>query len=502
MANNEKNKTYIAIDLKSFFASVECAQRSLDPLTTNLVVADASRTEKTICLAVTPALKAYGIPGRARMFEVIAKTREINNARRKRAPGGNFVGASFNDAELRSHPELALDYIVAKPRMALYKETSVKIYGIYLKYVSPDDIHVYSVDEVFIDATQYLDFYKITARELARNMILDVLRETGITATAGIGTNLYLCKIALDIMAKHIPADENGVRIAELDEMTYRRELWSHRPITDFWRVGRGYAEKLKDHGMNTMGDVARCSLRDEDLLYRLFGVNAELLIDHAWGWEPCTIAAIKSYRPQSSSSSSGQVLATPYTFEKALIIIKEMTEASVLDIVERGLVTDRVVIDVGYDISSSTDDNAAANARDRYGRKVPKPAHGTVTLTDFTSSTRQITEAVVSLFERIVDSDMKVRRLTVTLCDLCPEDDARHANGNDGEQLDIFTDHEALSRKQTQDAEALGKEHRLQKTVIEIKKRHGKNAIIKGLDLEEGATAIERNDQIGGHKA
>lgn len=501
-----EKRTYIAIDLKSFFASVECAARGLDPLRTNLVVADESRTEKTICLAVTPSLKAYGIPGRARMFEVIARVRDINNARRKKAPGSNFVGASYFDPELRSHPELALDYIVAKPRMALYKEMSVKIYQMYLKYVSPDDIHVYSVDEVFIDATQYLGFYKTTAHDLARTMILDVLKATGITATAGIGPNLYLCKVALDIMAKHIPADQNGVRIAELDEMTYRRELWSHRPITDFWRVGRGYAEKLKANGMNTMGDVARCSLIDEGLLYDLFGVNAELLIDHAWGWEPCTIDAIKAYRPQNSSSSSGQVLSTPYTFEKALIIIKEMTEASVLDIVERGLVTDRVVIDVGYDITSPVEDDGSGtpppNARDRYGRRVPKPAHGTAALGGYTSSTRQITEAVVSLFERIVDSEKKVRRLNVTLCDLCPEGEVKNEDTGDGEQLDIFTDHEALSREQAQEAEVLGRERRLQQTVIEIKKRLGKNAIIKGLDLEEGATAIERNDQIGGHKA
>lgn len=499
-----ENKTYIAIDLKSFFASVECVRRSLDPLTTNLIVADPSRTEKTICLAVTPSLKAYGISGRARMFEVIAKTREINNSRRLRNTQGNFEGASFNDAELRAHPELALDYIVAKPRMALYKKTSVKIYEIYLKYVSPDDIHVYSVDEVFIDATQYLDFYKTTARDLARTMILDVLRETGITATAGIGSNLYLCKVALDIMAKHIPEDENGVRIAELDERTYRRELWAHRPITDFWRVGCGYAERLKNHGMNTMGDVARCSLINEDLLYNLFGVNAELLIDHAWGWEPCTIAAIKAYRPQSSSSSSGQVLGTPYTFESAMVILKEMTEASVLDIVERGLVTDRVVIDVGYEISSSTDDAHGSfelSASDRYGRKMPKPARGTVILPSFTSSTRQITNAVVSLFDRTVDHKKKVRRLTVTFCNLCSEEDAFRANKNYGEQIDIFTDHETL-HQQTKDAEALRREKCLQHTVIEIKKRHGKNAIIKGLDLEEYATTRERNNQIGGHKA
>ena len=369
-------RTYIAIDLKSFFASVECTRRALDPLTTNLVVADASRTEKTICLAVTPSLKAYGIPGRARLFEVVSRVKEVNRERLMRAPQKRFTGASCNSTELAAHPELSLDYIVAKPRMALYKETSVKIYQIYLKYVAPEDIHVYSVDEVFIDATDYLAFYGMSANELARTMIHDVLRSTGITATAGIGSNLYLCKVALDIMAKHAPADEYGVRVAELDEMSYRRLLWGHRPITDFWRVGKGYSEKLHLHGMNTMGDVARCSLKNEALLYSLFGIYAELLIDHAWGWEPCTIREIKEYRPQTSSACHGQVLSSPYSYEKALIVVKEMAESAALELVESHRVTNQIVLIVGYDVES-TARHSGETVSDRYGRKVPKPAHG-----------------------------------------------------------------------------------------------------------------------------
>lgn len=496
-------KTYIAIDLKSFFASVECTRRALDPLTTNLVVADASRTEKTICLAVTPSLKTYGISGRARMFEVIARVREVNRARLAKAPGHRFKGASYKDTELKADAGLALDYIVAKPRMALYKETSVKIYELYLKYVAPEDIHVYSVDEVFIDATKYLSFYGMSARELARTMILDVLRTTGITATAGIGTNLYLCKVALDIMAKHVPADEYGVRIAELDEMSYRRELWGHRPITDFWRVGRGYSSKLAGYGMNTMGDVARCSLRNEDLLYSLFGVNAELLIDHAWGWEPCTIAEIKAYRPQSSSTSSGQVLSCPYPYEKALIIVKEMTELAVLDLVERGLVTDQLVLDIGYDTENikSIDGTADISATDdRYGRRVPKPAHGTGNIGRMTSSTKLVTDTAVAVFERIADRRLSVRRINLTLNNLT--DERSVSVSSYGEQLDIFTDGVAAERRHAEEAAAIEREKKIQHAVIGIKKKFGKNAIIKGLDLEDGATTIARNGQIGGHKA
>lgn len=496
-------KTYIAIDLKSFFASVECTRRVLDPLTTNLVVADASRTEKTICLAVTPSLKAYGISGRARMFEVIARVREVNRERLAKAPGHRFKGASYKDTELKADAGLALDYIVAKPRMALYKETSVKIYELYLKYVAPEDIHVYSVDEVFIDATRYLSFYGMSARELARTMILDVLRTTGITATAGIGTNLYLCKVALDIMAKHVPADEYGVRIAELDEMSYRRELWGHRPITDFWRVGRGYSSKLAGYGMNTMGDVARCSLRNEDLLYSLFGVNAELLIDHAWGWEPCTIAEIKAYRPQSSSTSSGQVLSCPYPYEKALIIVKEMTELAVLDLVERGLVTDQLVLDIGYDTENikSIDGTADISATDdRYGRRVPKPAHGTGNIGRMTSSTKLVTDTAVAVFERIADRRLSVRRINLTLNNLT--DERSVSVSSYGEQLDIFTDGAAAERRHEEEAAAIEREKKIQHAVIGIKKKFGKNAIIKGLDLEDGATTIARNGQIGGHKA
>ncbi len=493
-------KTYIAIDLKSFFASVECTRRALDPLKTNLVVADASRTEKTICLAVTPSLKAYGIPGRARMFEVIARVNEINRERLSRAPCRKFSGSSCNAGELAAHPEMSLDYIVAKPRMALYKETSVAIYQVYLRYVAPEDIHVYSVDEVFIDATKYLAFYGMSAKELTRTMIRDVLETTGITATAGIGTNLYLCKVALDIMAKHVHADKYGVRIAELDEMSYRRILWDHRPITDFWRIGKGYSEKLRRYGMNTMGDIARCSLKNEALLYSLFGVNAELLIDHAWGWEPCSIKEIKEYRPQTSSTSHGQVLSSPYAYEKALIIVKEMAELSALELVERGQLTNQIVLYVGYDVES-TDPTSGDTVSDRYGRKVPKPVNGTGNIGRFTSSTKLITDAVVSVFEKNVDSTLLVRRLSLTLNNLIDEKEAVK-KASSYEQLDIFADNTAIERKKADEEAALERERRIQHTVIDIKRRFGKNAIIKGLDLEEGATSIERNGQIGGHKA
>lgn len=500
-----ENKTYISIDLKSFFASVECVARGLDPLRTNLVVADSSRTEKTICLAVTPSLKSYGIAGRARMFEVVQRVRDVNRERVAKAPGRRFSGSSCDDGELKADPELAVDYIVAKPRMALYKSTSVEIYRLYLKYVAPEDIHVYSVDEVFIDATKYLAMYKMTAVEFTRTLILDVLSTNGITATAGIGTNLYLCKVAMDIMAKHVKPDENGVRIAVLDEMSYRRMLWTHRPLTDFWRVGRGSAEKLQRYGMNTMGDVARCSVCNEALLYSLFGVNAELLIDHAWGWEPCGIAEIKAYRPQSSSTSSGQVLSSPYPYEKALIIVKEMTEVAVLDLVDKGLMTDQVVLDIGYDVDNLKDPDIVSGfhgqtTTDHYGRKVPKPAHGSANIGRKTSSTKLIMEAVTSLFDRITDRRLLVRRLTLTFNALVSESEAKKVES--GEQLDIFTDHAALERRRAEEEAALEREKRIQKTVIDIKKKFGKNAIIKGLDLEDGATSIERNRQIGGHKA
>ena len=389
----EKQRTYIAIDLKSFYASVECMQRNLDPMTTNLVVADLSRTEKTICLAVSPALKQYGISGRARLFEVVQQVKQANAQRQRKAPGRTFTGKSHDDTELKAHPELAIDYVVAPPQMAKYMQTSTEIYNVYLKYVAPEDIHVYSIDEVFIDATAYLNTYKLTPREFAMKIILDVLATTGITATAGIGTNLFLCKVAMDIVAKHIPADRNGVRIAELDEMSYRRTLWSHRPLTDFWRVGKGYARKLEEHRMFTMGDVARQSVQNDEVLYKLFGVNAELLIDHAWGWEPCTIADIKAYKPESSSIGSGQVLHCPYTAEKAKLVAREMADLLVLDLVDKGLVTNQIVLTVGYDIENLTDPKRSKSYKgevttDHYGRQIPKHAHGTGNLGKYTSST------------------------------------------------------------------------------------------------------------------
>jgi DNA polymerase V len=506
-----KNRTYIAIDLKSFYASVECMERGLDPLTTNLVVADASRTEKTICLAVSPSLKAYGIPGRARLFEVVQKVKEVNAARLRTAPGRVFSGASFSDTELKSSPGISLDYIIAPPQMALYMEYSTRIYNIYLKYIAPEDIHVYSIDEVFIDATDYLNTYKISARELATEMILDVLSKTGVTATAGIGTNLYLAKIAMDIQAKHIPADKNGMRIAVLDEMSYRRLLWSHRPLTDFWRVGRGYAKKLEEHGLFTMGDIARCSLGkptdhyNEDLLYKLFGINAELLIDHAWGWEPCTISDIKAYKPSTNSIGSGQVLQHPYSFNKAKLIVREMTDLLVLDLVDKRLVTDQLVLTVGYDIENLADSKIkmlyrGAVTTDRYGRAVPKSAHGTTNLGRQTSSTKLILDAVTELFERIVDKNLLVRRINITVNHVVDEGTVHKTNSF--EQLDLFTDYAVVQAKKEAEEAELAREKKMQKAMLEIKKKHGKNAILRGMNLEEGATTIDRNKQIGGHKA
>lgn len=493
-------RKYIAIDLKSYYASVECAALGLDPLTTNLVVADSERTEKTICLAVTPALKAYGIGGRARLFEVVQKVNEINAARRYKAPGRKFSGFSSNKNELDTHPELELKFITAKPRMALYKKISVEIYNIYLKYIAPEDIYPYSVDEVFIDATHYLDTYKMSARELASTMISDVLRKTGITATAGIGTNMYLCKVAMDIMAKHIEPDKNGVRIAELDEMSYRRLLWQHRPLTDFWRVGPGYAKKLEANAVYTMGDIARCSLENEEMLYRLFGVNAELLIDHAWGWEPCTIAEVKAYKPENNSTSSGQVLQSPYPYDKALIVIKEMAELSTLDLVEKGLVTNQIVLDIVYDVENLKNGEKYAGeiVSDRYGRRAPKPAHGTVNIGKYSSSTKEITEKTVELFERIVNKNLSVRKLSLTCNHLISETEVREAD----EQLSLFDDYEELEKKRVRQLSELEKEKKMQKAMLKIKGKYGKNAVIKGLDLQEGATTLERNSQIGGHKA
>lgn len=504
-------KTYIAIDLKSFYASVECIERGLDPLKTNLVVADVSRTEKTICLAVSPALKKYGIPGRPRLFEVVQKIREANIRREKQAPCHRFSGTSFDETELNRSPELQISYIAAAPRMSRYMEYSTRIFDIYLRYIAPEDMHVYSVDEVFIDATAYLHTYGLTAHELALRMIRDVLRETGVTATAGIGTNMYLCKIAMDIVAKRMPADEDGVRIAELDEDSYRKQLWNHVPLTDFWRVGPGYAKKLREVGIYTMGDVARCSLGkdtdyyNEDLLYKLFGINAELLIDHAWGWEPATIAEIKAYRPEKNSLSTGQVLQCPYTAQKAKLIVREMTDLLVLDLVDKKLVTDQMVLTVGYDIESLTNPEIRRKyhgevTTDRYGRHVPKHAHGTANLSCQTSSTKLIMKAVEELYDRIINPDLLVRRITVVASRVVPERDADQKEVF--EQLDLFTDYQALEQEREQEKQELDKEKRIQKAILDIQKKYGKNAVLRGMNFEEGATTRERNGQIGGHKA
>lgn len=503
-----KNHVYIAIDLKSFYASVECRERNLDPMATNLVVADASKTEKTICLAVSPSLKSYGIPGRPRLFEVVQKVREANTIRIKKAPNHKFTASSSDDNELKTTTSLEIDYITAPPRMALYMEYSTKIYNVYLKYIAPEDIHVYSIDEVFIYATHYLETYNLTPWELAMKMILDVLHTTGITATAGIGSNMYLCKIAMDIMAKHIAPDKNGVRIAELDEMSYRRNLWTHRPLTDFWRIGRGYAKKLEENGLYTMGDIARCSLgkkpqyHSEDLLYKLFGINAELLIDHAWGWETCTIADIKAYKPASNSTTSGQVLSCPYSNEKARLIVREMTDLLALDLVDKGLVTDQIILDIGYDIENLIDNKSYSGeiTTDHYGRKVPKAAHGSENIGRQTSSARLIVDAAMRLFDRVADKNLFVRRIHVTAAHLIPEDKATLSN--DSEQLDFFTDYEALEKQREEESKELEREKQIQKAVIGLKKKYGKNAVIKGMNLQEGATTIERNRQIGGHKA
>ena len=501
-----RQRTYIAIDLKSFYASVECRERGLDPMDTNLVVADESRTDKTICLAVTPSLKSYGISGRGRLFEVKQRVKEANAGRRYDAPGRKLEGSSHFFSELQANPNLAIDFIIAPPRMAYYMEYSTKIYSVYLKYIAPEDIVVYSIDEVFMDVTDYLNTYKLSPHDLAMKIILDVLETTGITATVGIGTNLFLCKVAMDIVAKHIPADKNGVRIAELDEMSYRRELWSHQPLTDFWRVGHGYAKKLEQNGMFTMGDVARMSVHNEDLLYKLFGKNAELLIDHAWGWEPTTIEAIKAYRPGSNSLGSGQVLHQPYDAEKAKLVLREMADLLVLDLVDKGLVTDQIVVTVGYDIENLTDPERSKKytgpvVKDHYGRKMPKHSHGTARLDGYTSSTKKIMCATTALFDRIVDKNLLIRRLNIVANHVLPEGDAPQKN-NGYEQLDIFTDYVVLEKQEAQERAELEREKKMQQAMLTIKKRFGKNAILKGMNLEEGATAKDRNAQIGGHKA
>ena len=544
------SKTYISIDLKSFYASVECMERGLDPLNTNLVVADASRTQKTICLAVSPSLKAYGIPGRARLFEVEQKVKEANARRQTRASKNILDGKSVFAIELNENPCLAIDYIAAKPRMALYMSKSTQIYDVYLRYIAPEDIYAYSVDEVFIDASGYLKTYGLNAHDFARLLVREVFKETGITATAGIGPNLYLCKIAMDIGAKHTEADADGVRIAELDEYSYRRLLWDHRPITDFWRVGRGYAKKLAKKSIFTMGDIARCSLGtssdyyNEDLLYKMFGVNAELLIDHAWGYEPCTLAEVKSYRPQRKSLVSGQVLQNAYTYEKTRIVVREMMELLALDLVDKGLLTNQIVLTVGYDIENLSDPERRKAYKgeitvDGYGREVPKHAHGTGNLPFSTASTKLTTDCVLEVFDRVVDESLLTRRISITANNLVLESEYKRESevaSAESEQLSMFDmlaggdDSQAPERVSSKEAtayseqdkpnstmvaesilgstgndndeDALEKEKQVQEAMLKIKKRFGKNAILKGTNLQEGATAKERNAQIGGHKA
>ena len=503
--------TYISIDLKSFYASAECRERGLDPMTTNLVVADSSRTEKTICLAVTPALKKYGIPGRPRLFHVVQMVKEANAIRKRKAPGGVFTGESYDAIELEENPSLAISYLVAPPRMGLYMRYSTQIYNIYLRYIAPEDIHVYSIDEVMISAASYLKTYQMTAKELAIKMILEIEKETGITATAGIGSNLYLSKIAMDIGAKHAEPDEHGVRIAELDEMSYRRTLWSHRPLTDFWRVGRGYAKKLEAHGLYTMGDVARCSIGkpedyyNEDLLYKMFGVNAELLIDHAWGYEPVKIEDIKGYRPENNSVGSGQVLTCPYEWDKARLVVREMADNLALDLVNKGLVSDQMILTVGYDIENLTDPDRRKQYHgevtiDVYGRRIPKHAHGTIHLEKQTASTKMITNAVMELYDRIVDKNLLIRRINLVAGKVLYESDVK-VQTETYEQLNLFTDYMATKEKKEAEQKSLEKERKMQQAMIDIKKKFGKNALLKGMNLEEGATMKERNRQIGGHR-
>lgn len=524
--NVDNNRIYIAIDLKSYYASVECVARGLDPLTTNLVVADKSRTEKTICLAVSPSLKAYGIPGRARLFEVVQKVKQVNSARKSMLSGNDFTGSSYDSRFLATNPDFQLDYIVAPPRMRKYMEVSSLIYKIYLRYVSPEDIHVYSIDECFLDVTSYLSLYHMTASELCRKLIKEVLTETGITATGGIGTNLYLCKIAMDIVAKHAPADEFGVRIAEIDEDSYKRLLWAHEPLTDFWRVGRGIAKSLAKYQIFTMGDIARCSIGlpplgknqydnstielapdgrvinpdpfyNEKLLYKLFGINAELLIDHAWGYEPATMDYIKNYKPENNSISTGQVLTGPYTYDMCSIIVREMAEGLALDLVRKKLLTDQIVLNVGYDIDNPMDKGEITI--DHYGRKVPKPAHGSINLDKMTSSSSTIINKTLELYERIVDHSLNIRRLSIAANHVKNEDLVK-AEGT-YEQLSLFTDYDGSSDENTSQKEFEEAEKRLQNAMLAIKDKYGKNAILKGTNLQEGATAIERNSQVGGHR-
>lgn len=498
------DKIYACIDLKSFYASVECRERQLDPLTTNLVVADSERTEKTICLAVSPSLKGYGIKGRARLFEVVKKIKEVNYERKKLIYNHRFIGKSFNDLELKNNKKLAVDYIVAPPRMAYYMKYSTDIYNIYLKYIAQEDIYVYSIDEVFCDLTNYLNYYNMTANELVTKMIHDVHDTTGITATAGIGSNMYLAKVAMDIVAKHIEPDKFGVRIASLDELSYRKLLWSHTPLSDFWRVGKGYQKKLEDNNLYTMGDIARCSIDNEELLYKLFGINAELLIDHAWGYEPCTLKDVKAYKPASNSISNGQVLHCPYNYHKTKLIISEMADSLALNLVSKRVVTDQLTLTIGYDVENLT--NRKINEeydgpiiKDYYGRCVPKDAHGVINLDHKTSSSKLITDNILILFDKIINKKLLVRKVTVGANNVVNEDKEKFKHRM--EQTDLFTDYELLDSMREKTIIKEKEENKLQHVLIGIKKKYGKNAILKGMNLEEGATAKERNKQIGGHK-
>ena len=498
-------KTYIAIDLKSFYASVECFERGLDPLSTNLVVADVSRTDKTICLAVSPSLKAYGIPGRARLFEVRQKLARVNAERAAGEGMRDFEGAASDANEIALHPRYKVDFIAATPQMAKYEEISAKIYSVYLRYIAPEDIHVYSIDEVFMDATAYLNTYKMTGHELAMKMIHEVLKETGITATAGIAPNLYLAKVAMDVVAKHIPADKDGVRIAELNEMSYRKILWNHKPLTDFWRVGPGIAKKLNANGIYTMGDLADIALKDENFLFRLFGVNAEYLIDHAFGREPVGMADIKSYKPKYHSMGEGQVLMGPYPFDQARIIVKEMAENLSYQLLEKGLVTDSLVLNVGYDISCLEDPEVRKKykgpvGKDWYGRMVPKPSHGTKNLETTTDSAKIMTESAAELFDEIAEPSLFVRRLNVTCGRIYKK--GQEPSKMTFQQFDLFTDYESQEKEKQAKKEEMEREEKAQIAMLALKKKFGKNAVVKGRDLQEGATAIQRNGQIGGHKA
>lgn len=497
------NRIYMCIDLKSFYASVECIERNLDPLKTNLVVADKSRTDKTVCLAISPSLKAYGLSGRARLYEVYQKVRYVNYERKKNNLNYKFIGKSPNDDELKNNKSLELDFIIAPPRMAYYMKYSTDIYNIYLKYLSPDDIYVYSIDEVFCDITDYLKLYRLTSKELTTKIIKDVFETTGITATAGIGTNMYLAKVSMDIVAKHTKPNDFGVRIACLDEITYRKKLWEHKPLTDFWRVGKGYANKLEKYNIYTMGDIARCSLENEDLLYKLFGVNAELLIDHAWGYEPCTIKDVKSYKPLTTSLSSGQVLHCPYDYKKTKIIVSEMMELLSLDLVDKHLVTDQLTLTIGYDIENLSNPSISENydgeiTIDHYGRKIPKHSHGTINLDFKTSSTKILLESIISLYERIVNKKLLVRRINISANKL--ENENEIISEKIVEQFDLFTDYKKQDKIKSTQREELQKERKIQNVILNLKNKYGKNAILKGMNLQDGATTIDRNKQIGGH--